>query len=396
MKMSRWFLVAAAVAVSIVFAGCPNGANDDPTPPTPTPPAVEDPPLVLPFNPGPVNPQAVWTMSADTVIQGLDGQIAFPEGATHVLGDWLQMAGSAAGTAHAVTDETRVVGSTFLRRAGRTADWNTFDIRTTAQDNLANFVEGVPHVITVWGHTAPGTEIRFGQADAPHARWSGEVTAGEDGLFMLRRTFTWAEITTATQNRIRFLPDSTTDYEIFNMNVVPVVEDDGLVPDGDPLVLVPLGEGADGPLNIDSVLGLQDAGNPDLVRQGNYILVTGRAQSWYAIDTQFDELTGDDAIVDTAYYTLTVTGRMLAAGTVRIEFPLDAAPWNVLIDSAAVAANGEFTLVAEEVLGRHINGVGGVIPAINATAASANIRITGPADIDILITGITLQRLRAE
>jgi|GEM_PF-2621161 len=153
------------------------------------------------------------------------------------------------------------------------------------------------------------------------------------------------------------------------------------------------GNGADTPLNIDLVEGLQDAGGPTLLRRGNYILITDRANSWYAIDTQFNELTGGDAIVATATYTLTITGRMLGAGTVRMEYPLAAEPWNMLIDSEAVAAGGDFTLVAEDVPGSHINGASGIVPGIHASVgASANIRVTGPANIDILITGISLER----
>ena len=333
MKMRKWFFMAVVAMAAIAFTGCPGagttlepdepGPGPGPGPGTP-PPAVPDPELVLPFDPGPVNPDAVWTMATDEVIQALDGQIAFPDGATDVLGDWLQMAGSAAGTAHAIADESRVVGSRFLRRAGRTDDWNTFDIRTTAEGNLVNFQEGVPHVITVWGwHATPDVEIRFGQPENPWNRFSGYVTAGADGLFMLRRTFTWAEISEG-QNRIRFLPDSEDDFEIFNINVVPAV---ALPPPG--------GDAAEWQAVIDSPFVSNRGGAITATADG--ILISGRGTG------QHDHNNGLILDVAALRYLYDGTPAIVITGTIA-----GATEGNMVMQGmgteGAVGAGGAFTV----------------------------------------------------
>jgi len=227
MKMNKWFFAAVAVVAAIALAGCPNGNGNDNNG-NDQAPVFPDPTLGLPFNPGPVNPHAVWTMTQDTVIQALDGVIEFPSPVPpQLFGQWLQRSGAPAAETSALTDAARVVNSTFLRITGRGENWHTFDIRTTAQENLANFEADVSHVITVWGYAPQGTTVSFSRADDPWSGFGGSTLEQEGGVFMLRRTFTWAEITESGQNRIRIaVPLPPPEFEIFNINVVPVVAQD--------------------------------------------------------------------------------------------------------------------------------------------------------------------------
>ncbi|MCL2191959.1 MAG: hypothetical protein FWB78_01010 [Treponema sp.] len=243
MKLNRMIIgsaVAAALVVAsvLVLTGCgPSpweipalGGRPGGDPPAPPPPQPDwpDPELVLPFDPGPQNPDAVWTMVDCDVTQGLTvGVIPVTTPMDpQALGQWLQISGAANGSTHVVENEDFMVGGLFLRRVRGGYDWHTFDIRTTAQNNLVNFEEDTDHVITVWGHAPAGAVLRFGMADSPHTRWPGETTAGDNGLFMLRRLFTWDDITLASQNRIRFLMDGddSRTFEIFNISVVPFAE----------------------------------------------------------------------------------------------------------------------------------------------------------------------------
>ena len=147
------------------------------------------------------------------------------------------------------------------------------------------------------------------------------------------------------------------------------------------------------PFNMNAITGLQASGGPVFMRQGEYLRITQRANSWYAIDTEFDELAV--AIDDDALYAVIVTGSLLSAGTAVLQFPLDGAPHDVGIASQAVGAGGNFRLQAI-VPGAHINGDQRVIFYIHETVdAHANIRLTAGANIEILVTAFVLQRLEA-
>lgn len=181
-------------------------------------PSFPDPVLALPFDPGTVNPYAFFSMAHDDFIQGLAGEVDFMTGQPG-LGQWLARAGGP--RIYVMEDASRVEGSSFLRVTSRPTPYSAIDVRTTGQDNLANFEEDVRHVFTVWGHATPGADVRFEETDSPHG-WHGSATAADDGLFMLRHTFTWAELSRPGLRGFRIIvANNTADFEIFNIAVVP-------------------------------------------------------------------------------------------------------------------------------------------------------------------------------
>ena len=231
-------LVAAA---AFAFMGCGESPWTPPSPggrPGAEPPPVgwPDPDLVLPFDPGPQNPDAVWTMVDCEVIQGLT--VGVIEVTTpmdpQALGQWLEIAGAANGSTHIVKDPERLVDDgVIIRRIKAGSDYHVIDIRTTiavdGESHIVNFEPDTDHVITVWGHGTPGVEARFTQASNPWGRWAGGSTIAEaNGMFMLRRLFTWAELNTPGQNRIRIQvgDDDSSTFEIFNISVVPFTGED--------------------------------------------------------------------------------------------------------------------------------------------------------------------------
>jgi len=108
----------------------------------------------------------------------------------------------------------------YIYLSGRTADYFTVDIRAGRDGKLANFTDGMPHTITVYGTTRANTAgIRFAQTDSPWGRHSGDVDADATGAFKLEREFSWAEINNATQN-IRIQVPVGVNYNLYEITIV--------------------------------------------------------------------------------------------------------------------------------------------------------------------------------
>jgi len=200
MRMRKWIFAAAAVAFAIAFAGCPGGGT------TPLPPEIPA------FDPGATAPtNAVFSLAHDAHIQGMDmGLIAeadWPGSGEEVdgpLGQWLRRGGSGWGTTLMRDSALVAQNATFLRLAGRGADYHTIDIRTLAQNNIENFEEHESHVITVWGAAPAGTTVGLRRASNPWSAWApdvgdadNDITVPDSGRFMIRRTFTWEDLVAA-------------------------------------------------------------------------------------------------------------------------------------------------------------------------------------------------------
>jgi len=127
---------------------------------------------------------------------------------------WPETDESAGGSVNPIVDDAN-----FFRITGRSVDYDTIDIRVG--NMIAEFTSGKDHTFTVWGKANPNTDgIRFAQGGSPWARYSGDVEAGADGMFILKRDFTWAEISSAPEGKIRIqLPASLFTFFVYEIAI---------------------------------------------------------------------------------------------------------------------------------------------------------------------------------
>ena len=315
--------------------------------------------------------EVIWSLSTDSVIQGLN------TGDTHQPGFWDNTPFQGAGDP-LFTIVPHPVSGNSIQISDRSDDWDALDIRRVD----IPIVEGYEYEIQFLGRVldAPSsTQVILGGAESPFS-WIGNSAPAADGSFSIVITSNhehfW-QTTGGIQNRFRFQTNNTADFIIDDIIVTRTGTASTPSEEGElhwdlATWLTGAGfiEGTVLQWTDDSLV--RNAGSTVTVGSNDSVIITDRGADWNGADVRFELYPGDRIEL-----VGTVPAPVPAGATVRLQ----RLPGYGNFNTFPINADGTFTvthIVTEE-------------QATGSTGFRINSNAEG-ADLDITIASLRVYR----